>query len=160
VAALPEVEIFTDGACLGNPGPGGYAAILVCGEKRIEVGGGFRRTTNNRMELMACISALQRLKARCRVSVHSDSKYVVDAMRLGWARKWKAKGWMRTPTEPAMNPDLWERLIELADAHETTFDWVKGHAGHPENEACDRMSVAWANRPDLPADEAFEETKR
>ncbi|MGD9727775.1 MAG: ribonuclease HI [Fimbriimonadaceae bacterium] len=154
-----RVLIYTDGACLGNPGPGGFAALLVFGDKQIEVGGGFRLTTNNRMELTAVIAALRKIKAGVPITVYSDSKYVVDAMRLGWAKKWKGKGWMRTPTERAMNPDLWSQLLELCEGRDVTFEWVRGHSGHPENEACDAKSVAWANQKGLPADEGFEEAR-
>lgn len=155
----PRVQVYTDGACLGNPGPGGYAALLVFGDKSVEVGGGFRRTTNNRMELTAVIAALQKVKPSVPVTVFSDSKYVVDAMRLGWARKWRDKGWMRTPTERAMNPDLWSKLLELCEQRDVAFEWVRGHSGHPENEECDAKSVAWAKQTGLPADEGFEEAQ-
>lgn len=153
----PRVMIYTDGACLGNPGPGGYAALLVFGDKRTEVGGGFRRTTNNRMELTAVIAALRKVKQGVAVTVFSDSKYVVDGMRQGWAKKWRSKGWMRTPTDRAMNSDLWSQLLELSEARDVAYEWVRGHSGHPENEQCDSKSVEWANHSDLPVDEGFVE---
>jgi ribonuclease HI len=148
--------IFTDGACLGNPGPGGYAAILRRGTQEREFSGGFRRTTNNRMELMAAIVALENTPAGSQATLYSDSNYLVQAVTLGWARGWKARGWKRTGKEKALNPDLWERLLKLLDQRDVAFVWVRGHAGHPENERCDRVSVAAAQRPNLPPDAGFE----
>lgn len=139
------VEVFTDGACLGNPGPGGYGAILRYKGKEKELSGGESETTNNRMELMAAISALEALREPCRVKLCSDSKYVVDGMGKGWAKKWRANGWMRNKKDPALNPDLWERLLAQFERHEVELIWVKGHAGHPENERCDQLAVAQAN---------------
>ena len=139
------VEVFTDGACLGNPGPGGYGAILRYKGKEKELSGGEAETTNNRMELMAAISALEALREPCRVKLCSDSKYVVDGMGKGWAKKWRANGWMRNKKDPALNPDLWERLLTQFERHEVELIWVKGHAGHPENERCDQLAVAQAN---------------
>ena len=136
-----HVDIYTDGACSGNPGPGGWGAILRSGEHVKELSGGEANTTNNRMELTALIEALSALRFPCQVTVYSDSKYVVDALKLGWARKWKANGWMRNKKEKALNPDLWDRLLALVDLHEVEFVWVKGHAGHPENERCDQRAV-------------------
>lgn len=137
-----EVVIYTDGACSGNPGPGGWGTILSARGVKKELSGGERSTTNNRMELTAVIRGLQALKRPCRVTVVTDSKYVADAITLGWAKKWKAQGWMRNKKEKALNPDLWEELLNLLSIHEVTFSWVKGHAGHPENERCDEMAVA------------------
>ena len=139
---MKEVEIFTDGACSGNPGPGGWGAVLRynCHEK--ELSGGEANTTNNRMELCAVIFALEALKEPCRVKLYSDSQYVCNALTLGWAKKWRANGWMRNKKDKALNPDLWERLLDLCDTHEVEVNWVKGHAGHPENERCDRLAVA------------------
>lgn len=142
-----EVEIFTDGACSGNPGPGGYGIILRYGEKRKTLSAGFARTTNNRMELLAAIEGLAALKIRCRVRLYSDSQYLVNGIEKGWARKWRANGWMRTKTERALNADLWERLLALIEKHEVKIFWVKGHAGHPENEECDKMAVAASKAP-------------
>ncbi len=137
------VEIFTDGACSGNPGPGGYGAILRFGEHEKELSGGEEHTTNNRMELMAVITALEALKRPCRVCITTDSKYVVDGIEKGWAKSWRAKGWIKSDKKPAINPDLWGRLLDLIDRHEVEFRWVKGHAGHPENERCDELAVSF-----------------
>ncbi len=137
-----EVTIYTDGACSGNPGPGGWGTILSARGVKKELSGGERSTTNNRMELTAVIRGLQALKRPCKVTVVTDSKYVADAVTLGWAKRWKAQGWMRNKKEKALNPDLWEELLTLLSVHEVTFSWVKGHAGHPENERCDEMAVA------------------
>lgn len=137
-----EVTIYTDGACSGNPGPGGWGTILSARGVKKELSGGERSTTNNRMELTAVIRGLQALKRPCKVTVVTDSKYVADAVTLGWAKKWKAQGWMRNKKAKALNPDLWEELLTLLSVHEVTFSWVKGHAGHPENERCDEMAVA------------------
>ncbi len=135
------VEIFTDGACSGNPGPGGYGAILRVGEHVKELSGGEADTTNNRMELMGVIAALSALKYPCDVVLTTDSKYVVDSVTKGWARGWKAKGWIKSDKKPALNVDLWEKLLDLLDVHNVKFVWVKGHAGHPENERCDELAV-------------------
>ncbi len=137
------VTIYTDGACSGNPGPGGWGVILSYKGHKKELSGGERQTTNNRMELTAVIEGLSALTRPCRVNVVTDSKYVVDAITLGWARKWRAQGWMRNKKEKALNPDLWEALLNLLDRHEVTFTWVKGHAGHPENERCDELAVSF-----------------
>ncbi|GAP15933.1 RNase HI [Longilinea arvoryzae] len=148
--------IYTDGACLGNPGPGGYAAIVRQGAQEREFSGGFRRTTNNRMELTAAIVALESIPAGSQATLYSDSNYLVQAVNLGWARGWKAKGWRRSTKEKALNPDLWERLLKLLDQRKVTFVWVRGHAGNSQNERCDRLSVAAAQRPNLPPDAVFE----
>ena len=139
---MKEVQIYTDGACSGNPGPGGYGTILVYGTVEKELSQGFAQTTNNRMELLAAIVGLEALRERCRVTLYSDSKYLIDAVTLGWAKKWQANGWRRSGREQAANPDLWERLLTLCDAHDITWVWVKGHAGHAYNERCDRLAVA------------------
>lgn len=139
--SLTHVEIFTDGACSGNPGPGGWGAVLRCGETVKELSGGEPETTNNRMELSAVIAALSALKRPCRVTLTSDSKYVIDAVTKGWAKKWQANNWIKSDKKPALNPDLWEKLLALLDVHDVTFVWVKGHAGHPENERCDQLAV-------------------
>ncbi len=138
---LKKVEIFTDGACSGNPGPGGYGVILRYGNITKELSGGEEQTTNNRMELTAAIVGLEALKERCHVTLYSDSKYLIDAIEKGWAEKWRANGWMRTKKDPALNVDLWERLLKLLDEHEVELVWVKGHAGHTENERCDALAV-------------------
>lgn len=139
---MDEVTIYTDGACSGNPGPGGWGVILSAKGVKKELSGGEAMTTNNRMELTAVIRGLQALKRPCRVNIVTDSKYVSDAITLGWARKWKAQGWMRNKKDKALNPELWEELLQLIDRHEVKFTWVKGHAGHPENERCDEMAVS------------------
>lgn len=154
---VAEVTVYTDGACIGNPGPGGYAAILVCGNKRKEIVGGCRLTTNNRMEILAALAALEALKWPCRVKLHSDSRYLVDAMSKGWVQRWRDKGWMRNAKEEAVNADLWERLLVICEKHEVEFIWVQGHAGHPENERCDLLSVSAAQVERLPADIGYEE---
>ncbi|MDE5741647.1 MAG: ribonuclease HI [Oscillospiraceae bacterium] len=138
---IMKVEIFTDGACSGNPGPGGYGAILRVGEHVKEISGGEANTTNNRMELMGVISALSALKYPCDVVLTTDSKYVVDSVTKGWAKKWRANNWIKSDKKPALNSDLWEKLLDLLEVHRVQFVWVKGHAGHPENERCDRLAV-------------------
>ncbi len=141
MAQRKQVEIFTDGACSGNPGPGGYGVILRYKGINKELSGGEHTTTNNRMELTAVITGLQALKEPCDVTLYSDSKYIIDAIQKGWAKKWKANGWMRNKKDPALNPDLWDKLLDLLEVHNVTFVWVKGHAGHPENERCDQLAV-------------------
>ena len=153
--ALSEVSIYTDGACEPNPGAGGYGAILIHGDVRKELHGGFRMTTNNRMEIFAAIAGLEALRAPCKVRLHSDSKYLVDSMSKGWARRWKAKGWWRTKKEMALNADLWKRLLTACDKHQVEFVWVKGHAGQPENERADELSTLLLKRTDLPADDGY-----
>lgn len=153
---LQRIEIFTDGGCVPNPGAGGYSVILVHPKKRAELSGGFRLTTNNRMEIFAVIAGLELLKMPCDVTVYSDSKYVVDAMAEGWAAKWKIKGWWRTRKEKAANTDLWDRLLKLCEIHKVEFRWVRGHAGHAQNERCDELAMAALKKADLPIDEGFE----
>lgn len=143
---LTRVWIYTDGACSGNPGPGGWGTILKCAGKVKELSGGDAKTTNNRMELTAVIEGLSALKRPCEVVITSDSKYIIDAIQLGWAKKWQANGWMRNKKDPAQNPDLWEKLLRLLEIHEVEFCWVKGHAGHPENERCDQLAVMESKR--------------
>ena len=142
---MRHVDIYTDGACRGNPGAGGWGAVLVCDGREKELSGGEALTTNNRMELLAAISALSALKVPCEVTLTSDSKYLVDAIEKGWAVSWREKGWRRADKSPALNPDLWERLLELLEIHDVTFVWVKGHAGHPYNERCDVLATAFAD---------------
>lgn len=151
-----SIQIYTDGACKGNPGPGGYGVVLIAGDRKRELSGGFRKTTNNRMELLACIEGLRSLKRPCSVVLTSDSKYVVNAMVKGWAKKWRSKGWKLSPSKPAKNPDLWQQLLDLCDEHTVSFKWVKGHNDHPENERCDELAVAASNGKELPVDLAFE----
>ena len=146
---MKKVEIFTDGACSGNPGPGGYGVILRSNGQTKQLSAGFRQTTNNRMELRAVIEGLQALKEKCEVTVYSDSKYIVDAVEKGWARRWRANNWFRNKKERALNIDLWTRLLDLIDQHKVRFTWVKGHAGHPENELCDQLAVMAASGENL-----------
>lgn len=153
---MKKVTIYTDGACLGNPGPGGYGVVLLYNGHRKELSGGFRRTTNNRMEIMAAIAGLRALKQPCRVTLYSDSRYVVQAMSEGWAKRWRAKGWKRSATELARNPDLWAEMLDLSEKHDVSYRWVRGHAGNSENERCDALAVAAANRRELPPDESYE----
>lgn len=141
---LKKVVIYTDGACLGNPGVGGYGAILIYRGVQKELSGGERDTTNNRMELTAIIRALESLKEVCDVTVHTDSKYVSDAVNLGWAASWRARGWRKADRSPALNADLWETLLPLIEKHRVSFEWVKGHDGNPLNERCDELAVAAA----------------
>ncbi|MDR0380434.1 MAG: ribonuclease HI [Oscillospiraceae bacterium] len=141
---MKEVDVYTDGACLGNPGPGGWGVLLRYGAHEKELSGGAAATTNNRMELTAVIEGLRALRARCRVTVYSDSRYVVDAMRKGWARGWRARGWRRADKQPALNPDLWEELLTLCEAQDVTFVWVRGHADNPYNNRCDALASAAA----------------
>ena len=143
---MKTVTIYTDGACSGNPGPGGWGAILECGGVEKELSGGEAQTTNNRMELTAVIAALSALKEPCRVELYTDSKYVADAVTKRWVYAWKAKGWIKADKKPALNVDLWERLLPLLERHQVQFVWVKGHAGHPENERCDALAVAQRDR--------------
>jgi ribonuclease HI len=150
-----HVTIYTDGACLGNPGPGGYGAILLYQDHKRELSGGYRTTTNNRMEIMAAIVGLEALKQKCTVTLYSDSEYLVKAMSQGWARRWRANGWKRSKREKASNADLWERLLQLCEHHEVEFSWVRGHAGTPENKRCDELAVQAAQQPDLPCDEGY-----
>ena len=137
-----KVTIYTDGACSGNPGPGGWGAILVYGELKKELSGGEARTTNNRMELLGAITALEALKEPCEVALYSDSQYLVKAINEGWAVRWHKNGWMRNKKDPAVNVDLWERLLKLLEEHDVTFHWVKGHAQNPMNNRCDALAVA------------------
>ncbi len=137
------VEIFTDGACSGNPGPGGWGVVMRYGTAERELSGGERDTTNNRMELTAAIKALSALKEPCRVKLVTDSKYVADGIDKGWAKSWQKNGWRKADKKPALNSDLWEELLRLLDVHTVNIEWVKGHAGHPENERCDELAVAF-----------------
>lgn len=146
---MKKVEIFTDGACSGNPGPGGYGVILKYNGHSKELSAGYKNTTNNRMELMAIIKGLEALKEPCEVTVYSDSRYIVDAINKGWVQRWAANHWMRNKKEAAKNIDLWERLLKLLKHHRVTFNWVKGHAGHEENERCDQLAVQAAANPTL-----------
>lgn len=152
---MKTVTIYTDGACSGNPGAGGYGVVLLYGAARKELSGGYRRTTNNRMEVLAVIKGLEALKEPCKVNLYSDSKYVVDAIEKGWVVKWKQNGWMRNKKEKASNVDLWERLLVLLQKHQVSFIWVKGHADNPENERCDQLARAAIQCDNLLEDEKY-----
>ncbi len=155
---LKHVVIYTDGACDPNPGgPGGYGVVLIYGPSRKELSGGFRSTTNNRMEIYAAIKALEALKTPCSVRLHSDSEYLVNAMMQGWAKRWKEKSWWRNKKEKAANTDLWDRLLALCERHRVDFVWVRGHAGQPENERCDQLAYNALRKAGLPADKAYEQ---
>ena len=139
---MKTVTMYTDGACSGNPGPGGWASILMYGAHKRELSGGEPNTTNNRMELTAVIQALSILKEPCIVDLWSDSKYVIDGLEKGWAKGWKARNWVKADKKPALNPDLWDRLLMLYDYHTVHLHWVKGHAENPYNNRCDELAVA------------------
>lgn len=156
VISQKPVTIYTDGACIGNPGPGGYGVVLLWNTHRRELSGGYQLTTNNRMEMMAAIAGLEALKEPCQVTLYSDSQYLVDAMTKGWAKRWQSNGWRRNAKDLAKNPDLWERLLKLCQEHEVTFVWVRGHAGNPENENCDRLAVAAARSQSLAVDSGYQ----
>ena len=144
---MKTVTLYTDGACSGNPGPGGWGAILEFNGHEKELSGGESSTTNNRMELTAVIEGLSALKEPCIVELYSDSKYVIDSLEKGWARGWKSRGWVKSDKTPALNPDLWEKLLSLADLHQIRCHWVKGHAENERNNRCDQLAVAqWKSR--------------
>ena len=151
-----RIIIYTDGSSLGNPGPGGFGVVIPSSGGNREFSGGFRRTTNNRMELLACIVGLEQLETPSVVALYSDSRYVVDGITKGWAKRWRCNDWRKRTGEKALNIDLWARLISLCDRHEVHFIWVKGHAGNPGNERCDQLATQAANRHDLPADDGYE----
>ncbi len=153
---LQEITIYTDGSAVGNPGPGGYGAVMIQGKRRNELSAGFRRTTNNRMEMLAVIESLKALKDRRSITLYSDSKYVVDAINKGWARKWRANDWMRNKKESALNPDLWEQMLEQIDRHDVDIQWVKGHAGNDGNERADKLAVQAGKSRDLAIDHGYE----
>ena len=138
---MKKIELYTDGACSGNPGPGGWGAVLVYKGTEKEISGFEKETTNNRMELTAVIEGLKALKEPCEVELTTDSKYVADALINGWAKSWRKNGWKKSDKKPALNPDLWEELLELCEAHKLNINWVKGHAGHPYNELCDALAT-------------------
>lgn len=154
--AITDVTIYTDGACSGNPGKGGFGSILKCRGKRKELSGGYRHTTNNRMEILAVINALKALKFPCRVELYTDSKYVLDSITKGWAKKWKSNGWRKADKKRALNTDLWEELLELCDLHEVRMIWVRGHDGNIENERCDELAVIARQQRELLIDSAYE----
>ncbi len=152
-----EVVIYTDGGAINNPGPGGYGVVQLYDDQRRELAGGFRLTTNNRMELMACIVALRELEQRDKpVRLYSDSSYVVNGINKGWAKNWRRRGWIKADRQPALNPDLWGELLDLVAGLQVSFHWVRGHAGNPLNERCDQLAVAMARSSGLPVDEGYE----
>lgn len=151
-----EITIYTDGACSGNPGPGGYGIIILSDKKRQELSGGYKLTTNNRMELMAVIVGLEQLEIPSIVNLYTDSKYIVDAVTKGWAKRWRANSWKRNKKDKAMNPDLWEKLLDLCDKHQVEFYWVRGHSGNIENERCDKLAVKASQKLDLPSDLGYQ----
>ena len=153
---MKHITIYTDGACSNNPGPGGYGVVLLYDSHRKELSRGFRKTTNNRMEILAAIAGLEALKEPCQVTLYSDSQYLVNAIEKRWAERWQANGWMRNKKEKAVNPDLWERLLELCKIHKVKFEWVRGHAGHDENERCDELATSAVRGPNLDIDEGYE----
>lgn len=155
-----HVIIYTDGSCLRNPGPGGYGIILEYDGKKTEKSGGFRKTTNNRMELLAAVIALESLKENSRVTIYTDSEYLVNSMTRGWAKKWRGNNWVKSDKKSALNPDLWDKLLNLCEKHEVGFVWVRGHNNHRENERCDRLANEAAKKSNLPADEIYESTKK
>ena len=155
-AERKQVALHTDGSCLGNPGAGGFGLILEYGGNRKELSGGYLLTTNNRMEMLAVIRGLEALREPCEVTVFSDSKYVVDAITLGWAARWRSNGWRRGRSGVAKNPDLWGRLLGLCAHHHVRFRWVKGHAGDPDNERCDLLARNAASGADLQPDEGYD----
>lgn len=156
MARTKRITIYTDGACTGNPGPGGYGVVLIYDDHRRELSGGYRLTTNNRMELLGPIRGLEALNQTCRVTLYSDSQYVVHGVEKGWAQRWRSRGWMRNKREQAVNPDLWERLLNLCEQHHVEFRWVRGHNGDVENERCDQLAVQAAHGADLLVDEGYE----
>jgi ribonuclease HI len=156
MTALPHVTIYTDGACLGNPGPGGYGVVLISNGRRKELAGGRRWTTNNRMELLAAIVALAALKRPCRVDLYTDSQYLERSIAQGWAERWRRNGWRKADKAPVKNVDLWQRLLAELERHEVTFHWVRGHAGNAENERADRLSLEAAQQENLPPDPGFD----
>jgi ribonuclease HI len=160
MSKLKEVTIYTDGCCIKNPGPGGYAAILCYSNHEKEFSGGFQLTTSNRMELMAAIMGLEALKEPCFVTLYSDSKYLVDSVAEGWVNRWKSNNWFRNEKEKAINIDLWEILLSLCDKHTVKFEWIKGHAGHQYNERCDTISKREASKKNLPIDKEYENNSK
>ena len=146
---MKKIKIYTDGACSGNPGPGGYGVILKYGDQEKEISQGFKRTTNNRMELRAVIEGLKLLREKCDITIFTDSKYIVDAINNNWAQRWRENRWMRNKKEKALNPDLWESLLDLLSNHDYKFVWIKGHDGHSENERCDKLAVNAASGENL-----------
>ncbi len=156
---MTAVTIYTDGACPGNPGPGGYGVLLQSGKHQKELALGYRLTTNNRMELMAVIAALRILTRACEVTLYSDSRYVVDSIEKGWAKSWRARGWRKADKQPALNADLWALALDLLAKHKVRLVWVKGHASNPGNNRCDEIAVAASRSAQLLVDEGFEKAR-
>jgi ribonuclease HI len=154
-----RIIIYSDGGSINNPGPGGYGVVIIDGGKRRELSGGFRMTTNNRMELTGAIAGLKLFEKPSRILLRTDSQYVVKGIMEGWAKKWRKNGWMRTRNEPAENYDLWKTLLELTEKHDVVFEWLKGHAGHDENERCDELARSASEKKDLPPDINYEEKR-
>jgi ribonuclease HI len=157
--AIPEVEMFTDGACTGNPGPGGYGVVLKLGRHRRELSGAFSETTNNRMELMAAIVGLRALNRHCRVRLTSDSEYLIESLTKGWVARWRENGWWRSANQRAVNHDLWETLLDLMAMHEVSLIWTRGHAGDAENERCDELARQAIGSSVAGIDEGYEQSK-
>lgn len=155
-----EVTIYTDGGAEPNPGPGGFGVVLIYGDRRLELSGGFQKTTNNRMEVFAAIKGLQTLKQPCKVKLYSDSKYLVEAMTKGWVLAWERRKWHRHRNKQVVNADLWEILLALCQTHEVYFEWIKGHAGHKENERCDVLSMQFLQMKNLEIDEVYEASQK
>lgn len=158
--AEQHVTIYTDGACSGNPGPGGYAAVLIYGSKRLELSQGYRATTNNRMELLGVITALEQLNSPCKVTLYSDSEYVVNAITKGWLESWQNRGWRKADKKPVLNVDLWQRLVPQLAKHDIEFKWVRGHNNVAENERCDVLAVMASQSSKLLVDEGFPGEKK
>jgi ribonuclease HI len=153
---IKEVTLYTDGACEPNPGSGGWGVVLIYGNHRKELSGGFQLSTNNRMEIIAAIKGLETLKAPCKVTLYSDSEYLVNAMMQGWVRRWQRDNWWRNKEEKAANVDLWGKLLDLCNKHQVEFVWIKAHAGNPENERCDQLSLEALKQDDLTTDEGYQ----
>jgi ribonuclease HI len=149
---MKKITLYCDGACSGNPGPGGFGVILAYGDHAKELSAGFADTTNNRMELRGVITGLEQLKEPCEITVVTDSQYVVNGIEKGWARSWKANGWRKKDKQKALNTDLWQQLLDLCAKHTVKFQWIRGHNGHVQNERCDQLAVAAAGMPGLPRD--------
>lgn len=150
-----QVVIYTDGACINNPGNGGYGVVILRDGKRFEYSGGFSQTTNNRMELMACIVGLEHVPSGSSVRLYSDSQYVVNGIQKGWAERWRARGWLKSDGKPAENRDLWARLLDLCEQNEVEFIWLRGHIGNVENERCNMLAQKAASQPNHPADQGY-----
>lgn len=156
LASVKHVVIYTDGACSGNPGRGGYGVVMKYGDKRKEISAGYRKTTNNRMEVLAAIAGLEALRYKCKVTLYTDSQYLTNTITKGWAKGWRARGWKKKDNSAALNVDLWIRMLDLCEKHDLEIVWVKGHAGNPENERCDELAVAAAQEKELLVDAEYE----